>query len=629
MKKWKKVLIIILVIVLIAGIAGTVFFFRNKNKKSAGTVSDLAVVRVSRGDITLSISSTGVLTPYERYDIVPLVKGKIISSPYEEGDMVSKDAVLYSIDDSDMLISLDKTKNSIDKKAVSSRQNDENIANLTIYAKEDGYVSGLDVKTGDNVQGAKLGNIINDTVLKVSIPFTKNQVDKMYVGERASIVSATYMSYIDATVSDISNQPTPSGNGVFYMVEFEVNNPGSLKKGMSVTAVVDGMTSPSNGLLENASEITITAETNGKVKEVYVKNGDFVKKGAKLIQLENETYTINAETNALDMRDLELSLESQQKQLKDYYITSPISGTVVEKTYKAGDTINNANSSVILMTVADLSKLKFTMDVDELDISKLEIGQDVVVTADAVENQTFAGKITKIATEGTSQNGVATYKVEVVIDEPGALRPSMNVDAQIIIQNRTNVVRVAATDITTIGTKSFVTVKSDGESNKSERTNVNGQMQNRPDNAEGMPGRERAERQQNGSDETQNTERGQWAERERQNNTSDRSTADQTGNYGNRTSSTASSNSGVPEGFELREVVVGVSNTSYVEIVEGLNEGDEILSLSRATNPDSNTGLAAMMGGGMMGGGMMGGGMPGGGMPNNGGGAPNNGGNRR
>ena len=617
MKKWKKVLIIILVIILISGIIGGVFYFKNKKTKSTNAVSDLAVVKVGRGDITLAISSTGVLTPYERYDIVPLVKGKIISSPYEEGDMVSKDAVLYSIDDSDMVINLDKTKNSINKKAVSSRQNDENIANLTIYAKEDGYVSGLDVKVGDNVQGAKLGNIINDTVLKVSIPFTKNQVDNMYVGESASIVSATYMSYIDATVSDISTQPTPSGNGVFYMVEFEVKNPGSLKKDMSVTAVVDGMTSPSNGLLENASEVTITAETNGKVKKIYVKNGDFVKKGAKLIQLENETYTINAETNALDMRDLELSLESQQKQLKDYYITSPISGTVVEKIYKAGDTINNANSSVILMTVADLSKLKFTMDVDELDISKLEIGQDVVVTADAVENQTFAGKITKIATEGTSQNGVATYKVEVVIDEPGALRPSMNVDAQIIIQSRTNVVRVSATDITTIGTKSFVTVKSNGE-NKSSKAGE--RPVNRPDNAEGMPDRENAERQ-HGTEENMNADRQQNNGKERQNDSRSNQNKGQT-----------SSNRGIPDGFELREVVVGVSNTSYVEIVEGLNEGDEILSLGRATNPDSSTDIANMMGqmhGSMMGGGMSGGGMPGGGMPNNGGGAPNNGGNRR
>ena len=62
--------------------------------------------------------------------------------------------------------------------------------------------------------------------------------------------------------------------------------------------------------------------------------------------------------------------------------------------------------------------MKFTMDVDELDIAKIQLGQSVDVVADALEDQVFIGTITQIIQEGESQNGVTTYPVEVVIDTP-------------------------------------------------------------------------------------------------------------------------------------------------------------------------------------------------------------------
>lgn len=57
------------------------------------------------------------------------------------------------------------------------------------------------------------------------------------------------------------------------------------------------------------------------------------------------------------------------------------------------------------MVVADVSKMKFTIDVDELDIAKVELGQTVQVTADALENESITGVITSVSNSGTASNG--------------------------------------------------------------------------------------------------------------------------------------------------------------------------------------------------------------------------------
>ena len=76
----------------------------------------------------------------------------------------------------------------------------------------------------------------------------------------------------------------------------------------------------------------------------------------------------------------------------------------------------------------------FNLEVDELEISKIELGQTANITADALPDETFTGEVTKIANEGTSQNGVTTYKVELTISEPGNLISGMNVNAEIIVR---------------------------------------------------------------------------------------------------------------------------------------------------------------------------------------------------
>ena len=136
-----------------------------------------------------------------------------------------------------------------------------------------------------------------------------------------------------------------------------------------------------------------------------------------------------------------LSLENARDNLEDYSVTAPISGTVVTKNAKAGDNIEGGSGST-LCVIYDLSYLEMTMSIDELDISSVEVGQEVRITADAVEGKTYTGVVTEVSVAGTTSGGITTYPVTVRIDETDGLLPGMNVDAEIVISSADDVLAI-------------------------------------------------------------------------------------------------------------------------------------------------------------------------------------------
>jgi HlyD family secretion protein len=306
-------------------------------------------------------------------------------------------------------------------------------------------------------------------------------------------------------------------------VEIAITDTDTMAKGTKVSATIGGMASSSVGTIDAPEAISISSVLSGRVTKVYASNNDNVVKGQKLFELDKETYSNTLSRSSLDMSDAKLSLEAQQKQLEDYYIKSPISGTVLKKNSKAGDTINAGMNAGPLMVIVDLTKVKFDMKIDELDIAKFKIGQKVSVVADALTETTFIGEVTSIAGEGTGVNGVSSYIVQVTIDQPGILKPGMNVSAKTIVAEKENVLLVPAAVVQKKDGKSFVQLPPDSKGNQ-----------------------------------------------------------------------------------KVADVQLGLNNKDYVEIIEGLKEGDTIVMPSLATEGSKASGVG-IMGGGPGGGG--GGGM--------------------
>lgn len=594
----KKNIIILVAVVLI--IALLCFFVFGKGKNNKTEEQKYTEAQAERMDITETIEQSGVIEPLDRYEITSLVKGEIISSPYEEGDYVEEGATLYQIDDEDAQLNIEKTQNSIERSRMSLEETSDDISKLSIYANASGKLSEFTMKMGDTVSGV-IGKITNTDNLTVDIPFSAADFDKISVGNSVTITSALYMTSMSGRVSHKYDATAGTGNdgSVLKNIEIEIPNPGSLAEGTTFAATVNTpygtVSSAGSGTIGGGTVTTLKADVSGTVSYIAVKDGDYVKKGQLIAKLTSDSLTNSQRSNQLNLKDSELSLKSSQKSLDDYNITSPISGTVITKNSKAGDKIDNSNSQTVMMVVADMSKVKFTITVDELDITKIALGQTAVVDADALPEETYEAKVTSIAGEGTSTgDGVTTFKVELTIDEPGNLRSGMNVNANIVIEEAKDVIGIPEEALmNTKGSTAKVLVKSDKAASKNDKRNAEGgdadKAKGKSASAGSIPANADAK---SGSNKGTNSA--------------------PTGDSGKGSGGAPAGGNAVPDGYEMRDITVGISDGTNIEVVSGLSEGETIIYIPKSGESDNP--FAMMMGGGMGGrpdGGQ--GGVPGGG----------------
>lgn len=639
--------------------AGGFFGFRvimeKKNKTMSAEAAELDTAMT--GDIKSVKTGEAAVEPYERYEIISMVSGDIISCPYDVGDMVEKGAVLYQFDTSDVQtsikkqeISLEQSKNSLDnaKSDLSEAQ-----SKLTITAPNSGIISGLEIKAGSSVNnGTSVATIDNTENLEVTLPFTREQVNEIYVGASAQISSSVHMSSVSGRVKSISSHAQAQENGSnLYSVRIEFTNPGAFTQGLTVGGSVNGMDSPGQGKIEYSESGNAKAEASGTILSVNYSNGDYVRAGAVIATISSDELSSqerSVKSSELNLKNAQLSMQETKDGLEDYSIKAPISGTVITKNSKAGDTIDRTNSSQTLMVIADISKLKFSMDIDELDVSMVHEGQKVDITCDALPDEEFEGVIESISVEGTATNGVTSYAAEVVIDNPGNLRPSMNVDASVIVESAENVLIVPTADIKTIMGVSYVFLKDEtGERASTEedfenalRKDIEKTMEENPETAENVPdGRmpgDGAMPETNGNmpsgkipieevnTETEMDGKKESSESFDKKEESDKKSSNEDKNEKDNQKSRIPE---APEGFVTVIVETGISDDDNTEIISGLKAGDKIQRLTQNVT-STDRGTTGMPGGGMGGmGGMMGsGGAPGGG--SFGGGAPGGGGMR-
>lgn len=442
-KKTKKKIKIIIAAVLVVAVALTAVLVTMKNK-GAKAGSEINTATAVIGNVKSAISASGTIEPINMYEVTALVKGDVISAGFEKGDIVNKDDVLYQIDTTEMQNTLEKAKLSMEKTRDSYNDTLENVAKLNVKAPIDGVISQMYVKKGDNVSnGTKICDIINKSKMVLTIPFNAVDAPSLYVGQQADVTleNSFYTTY--GTISRVSTGALTNENNVSVSyVDIEVVNPGGINKGDTATAVAGGIACNTAGTFDYYATKTVTAEVAGEITKINDGMGNQVNEGGIIAVIESDSVKDSLKDSNRSLREAEISLQNTYEQLDDYTIKAPIQGTIIEKNVKAGDKIDNTSSSKTLCVIADLSTIIFTINVDELDIDKIELNQRVDITADALPNKRFDGFVNNISINGSTSNGVTTYPVEIVVNTPEGLLPGMNVNAEIVIAEKSNVITV-------------------------------------------------------------------------------------------------------------------------------------------------------------------------------------------
>ena len=122
-------------------------------------------------------------------------------------------------------------------------------------------------------------------------------------------------------------------------------------------------------------------------------------------------------------------------------VTSPMSGVVIKKGVELGETVTSGvssfNAGTVLFTVADLKSLIIRVNLNEVDIAKVHVGQPVRITLDAYPQKVFTGKVSFVAPSAELVEKIKVFKVEVTLDELGdAFRTGMSANVEILGEKR-------------------------------------------------------------------------------------------------------------------------------------------------------------------------------------------------
>ena len=210
-----------------------------------------------------------------------------------------------------------------------------------------------------------------------------------------------------------------------------------VKKGQ-ILAVVDTSLLTASVNEAKANLAKAQAQFNQSQTE-YQRNEKLFKEGyiSEMTYLAKKT---DVETTAAAVQSAEIALKRARTNLKYAEIRSPITGTVIERSIEAGQTIAASMNAPTLFTIAeDLSHMQIEAAVDESDIGQIKEGMAARFTVQAHSEETFIGAVKQIRLQPATVENVVTYTVLVdALNEKGLLLPGMTATVDFIVEERQN-----------------------------------------------------------------------------------------------------------------------------------------------------------------------------------------------
>ena len=375
----------------------------------------------------------------------------------------------------------------------------EPVARYEIKSTVSGSITESPLNAGDTVRAGELVYKVDDTNAQLAVQQAENAVERAQAATQSASSSSSDSVRIYAnatgTISDLNIQS------------------GSRLSGGQIATITQA----------DGNEVALTPNITGTVSSVSVREGSRVTSGQLVATVTTDSTGPSREELELDEQGAQIALEAAQQELTKYRIASPVDGIILVKNAKVGD-VASADSQEPMMVIADMSRMKFSVEIDEMDIWEIEQGQLVVITAAALPGQTFMGEITNVGGEGNVKgNGITTYNVEVTINDPGKLRSGMNIDARIVLDSASNALTLPDNALYEAdGTNALVIARVAG-----------------------------------GADEELVVDSSEYP-----------------GIF-------------VPDGYQLVRIEYGVSDGINVEIVSGLRAGDEVLYIRDENSPES------------------------------------------
>lgn len=275
-----------------------------------------------------------------------------------------------------------------------------------------------------------------------------------------------------------------------------------------VTEGTFSSTVEAKGQLKPISSSVVSPSVDGTVDSINVQAGQSVNEGDVLMTIKNDELDRNVAeaqravaaaqedlTNAQkaaavaqrSLASAQANLDQANAKAASRTVTAPSSGSIVELNAKVGATVtggmimgeSDRSGGKQCMQIADLSKMKVTVQVGEKDIAKIAVGQSTNVTYPAFPDIVSQGTVTAIASVANSDStngggGSVTFNVDILIEAPDArLKPGMTAEVSVVTEQLDEVVMVPTMALMTEdGEHYYVNVATDDEGKQTHRVKV-------------------------------------------------------------------------------------------------------------------------------------------------------------
>lgn len=405
------------IIIILAGVIYSANKFLIKNKSM--DKPEAFTIAVKRGDIIVAVNVTGTVKPLKVVELKSKASGKIINMPVEQGDYLKEGDLICEIEKTftqpvvdqskaeleASLARLEKTKIQIEfekqdnLRQVKSAENNFAVAKLKLTQLELGSRPEEIKRAQSNLEKAKANLALNqDQYDRLSKLNEKGFVSKdEFESQKTKLESAK--SDYDLALQGLELTKQPSTKEDLDMLKLQIKQ-----------TELDLSKAHQNILAEKARE-----------QDIITAQADIVKQ--------------------------RVALKLAEDNLKDTKITAPISGTILEKSVEEGQVISSgmslSSTGTTIATMANLSKVYIDANVDETDVGKIMLQQQVKIVVDAFPKEVFKGVVIRIAPQGLIVQNVTTFEITVEIKNPSIiLKPGMNASLEVVSAERKNIVFV-------------------------------------------------------------------------------------------------------------------------------------------------------------------------------------------
>jgi len=220
-------------------------------------------------------------------------------------------------------------------------------------------------------------------------------------------------------------------------------------------------------------ESFLTFITSGILEKIEVKEGEQVEKGqvlarlrnaqqkSQLIQAENAYKKAKVDASYSELKERELAYKAAQENYEKTLIKAPFAGRIAEILAYEGDSISPSTRIIYLV---NREKMYVDVDIDEVDIKEISVGQRAKVTFDAYPELKLPALVSSISPLATSKGGITVVEVTLELTQSDPrIMPGFSAEVEITVEEVHNVIRIPTEAVVEEGGRHFVLLVKKGE----------------------------------------------------------------------------------------------------------------------------------------------------------------------